>query len=60
MTDVECMTVMDTEYFSTGETALCSLRDGFTCRNADNAPVTCSDYKIRYQCTCARQYTQTH
>ncbi|XP_076449144.1 uncharacterized protein LOC143285632 [Babylonia areolata] len=31
---------------------LCSLRDGFVCRNDAVAPATCNDYKIRYFCQC--------
>ncbi|KAK7109139.1 mucin-5B-like [Littorina saxatilis] len=53
ITDVQCMTVSDIEYFSTGETATCTAQNGMTCLNADNDPAQCSDYKIKYQCTCA-------
>ena len=49
---MECMTVSDIEYFSSGESATCMPETGLTCLNADNSPVQCSDYKIRYLCHC--------
>ena len=48
----DCQTVDGIEYFSSGEILTCSAQGGLQCSNADNFPNPCSDYKIRYQCTC--------
>lgn len=41
-------------YESSGEiVGYCDKDRGFICRNADNFPITCSDYKIRYFCNCS-------
>ncbi|VDI58130.1 Hypothetical predicted protein [Mytilus galloprovincialis] len=39
-------------HYSTGEVMKCTPIDGVVCNNADNFPMTCTNYKIRYQCTC--------
>jgi hypothetical protein len=52
ITHVDCMTVDNIEYFSSGEILTCDANNGLVCNNGDNFPVPCSDYKIRYQCQC--------
>jgi hypothetical protein len=54
ITNVDCMTVDNIEYFSSGEVLTCTANGGLQCSNADNFPVPCSDYKIRYECTCGK------
>ncbi|XP_052248669.1 mucin-5AC-like isoform X9 [Dreissena polymorpha] len=49
---IDCRTVDDIPSYSTGEMISCTINHGLECRNDDNAPVTCSDYKIRYSCEC--------
>ncbi|XP_021374153.1 mucin-5AC-like [Mizuhopecten yessoensis] len=39
---------------SSGEIIKCSVTDGLVCNNADNFPVPCTDYKIRYRCDVCR------
>jgi hypothetical protein len=56
ITNVDCMTVDNIEYFSSGEVLTCTVNGGLQCSNADNFPVPCSDYKIRYQCGCAGKF----
>ena len=51
---IECLTDTDLPItsISSGEQVTCDVSDGFACRNEDNAPIPCSDYKIRYFCKC--------
>ncbi|XP_048245023.1 mucin-5AC-like isoform X2 [Haliotis rufescens] len=57
LTKIECMTVDGIEYYSSGEVMQCTMAGGFTCNNADNFPMPCSDYKIRYFCDCTTPVT---
>ena len=57
LTGIECITVDGISSYSTGEIMTCSLETGSVCLTADNAPIPCSDYKIRYFCTCAGKNT---
>ncbi|KAK3108253.1 hypothetical protein FSP39_004202 [Pinctada imbricata] len=50
---INCTTIDGTPSYSTGEIATCYPDSGFTCNNADNFPIPCSDYKISYFCQCA-------
>ena len=59
ITKVDCQTVDGIEYFSSGEILTCTTDGGLQCNNADNFPIPCSDYKIRYECTCPRKSLQT-
>ncbi|XP_025095657.1 mucin-5AC-like [Pomacea canaliculata] len=52
VTQVDCRTTEDIEYFSSGEMLTCTVDGGLVCNNADNDPIPCSDYKIRYECSC--------
>lgn len=53
MTRVECYAEAgDIPSYSSGEVLTCDAATGLTCNNADNFPVTCTDYKIRYYCQC--------
>ena len=53
LTRVECHVVDgDIPSYSSGEVAECSVERGFTCNNADNFPIPCSDYKARFYCEC--------
>jgi hypothetical protein len=52
VSSIECVTEDGIPSYSSGEITSCDLSDGFACRNAENAPVPCSDYKIRYFCKC--------
>ena len=52
ITNIECQTVDGIEYFSSGEIVTCTVDQGFSCNNDDNFPIPCSDYQIRYECTC--------
>ncbi|XP_071181496.1 uncharacterized protein [Mytilus edulis] len=50
---VECWsTDIGVFHYSTGEVMKCTPIDGVVCNNADNYPITCTNYKIRYQCYC--------
>ena len=49
---IECVTTSGIASYSTGEIALCTIEGGSVCLTADNAPIPCSDYKIRYFCEC--------
>ncbi|KAH3721629.1 hypothetical protein DPMN_064565, partial [Dreissena polymorpha] len=52
ITAVECQTVDGIASYSTGEVAQCTMEGGSVCLNGDNDPIPCSDYQIRYYCTC--------
>lgn len=53
MDKIECVTVDgDIPSYSSGEMLTCYPDSGLVCRNADNFPVDCQDYKIRYHCQC--------
>ena len=49
---IECETTTGIASYSTGEIAMCTIEGGSVCLNADNTPIPCSDYKIRYYCEC--------
>lgn len=52
ITQIECVTTTGIQSYSTGEIAMCTIEGGSVCLNDDNAPLKCSDYKIRYFCKC--------
>lgn len=52
ITAIECVTTNGISSESAGEIMQCTLEGGSVCLNADNAPIPCSDYKIRYFCKC--------
>ena len=45
---------------STGEIIQCTIEGGLVCLNDDNAPIPCSDYKVRYQCTCDGKFSMRY
>ncbi|WAR09835.1 CRAM-like protein [Mya arenaria] len=49
---IECVTTDGIASYSSGEIMTCTLLNGFSCNSQDNAPIQCSDYKIRYFCQC--------
>ena len=53
---IECETTTGIASYSTGEIAMCTIEGGSVCLNADNTPMPCSDYKIRYYCECNGMY----
>ena len=53
---IECETTTGIASYSTGEIAMCTIEGGSVCLNADNYPMPCSDYKIRYLCECNGMY----
>ncbi|XP_067650638.1 mucin-5AC-like [Haliotis asinina] len=57
LTKIECMTVDGIEYYSSGEVMQCTMAGGSSCSNADNFPMPCSDYQIRYFCECTTPVT---
>ena len=56
VSSIECVTSDGIASYSTGEMMECSVERGLVCLNADNDPIPCSDYKIRYFCECASMY----
>ncbi|XP_033761396.1 mucin-5AC-like [Pecten maximus] len=57
---IECYTsdeINPIPFYSTGEVVTCNLASGLTCLNAENAPIPCNDYKIRYYCECSPHVT---
>ncbi|KAK7483904.1 hypothetical protein BaRGS_00024788, partial [Batillaria attramentaria] len=50
--DVDCETVSDVPHYLSGQKVTCDVADGLTCKNSDNFPNGCSDFKIRYHCQC--------
>ena len=52
ITQVDCQTVDGIEHFSSGEILTCTTDGGLQCNNADNFPIPCSNYRIKYECTC--------
>ncbi|KAH3721619.1 hypothetical protein DPMN_064555 [Dreissena polymorpha] len=52
ITAVECQTVDGIASYSAGEVTQCTMEGGSVCLNGDNDPIPCSDYQIRYYCTC--------
>ncbi|XP_076461744.1 uncharacterized protein LOC143294198 [Babylonia areolata] len=52
ITQVDCQTADGIEYYSSGEILTCTTDGGLQCNNADNFPIPCSDYKIKYLCSC--------
>ena len=58
VTKIECAVNSENHipYYSSGELVrYCDKEKGIMCSNADNYPVTCSDYKVRYYCECSNQ-----
>ncbi|WAR09825.1 MFGM-like protein [Mya arenaria] len=49
---IECMTIDNIASYSSGEILECSMENGLICEDAVNAPIPCSDYKVRYHCEC--------
>ncbi|WAQ93448.1 EDIL3-like protein [Mya arenaria] len=45
---IECMTSDGTASYSSGEIMQCTIEGGAVCLTTDNAPMPCSDFKIRY------------
>ena len=56
ITQVDCQTVDGIEHFSSGEILTCTTDGGLQCNNADNFPIPCSDYRIKYECTCPGEH----
>lgn len=53
ITRIECETTDGIPHYSVGaKGSTCDILSGFTCRNADNYPVPCEDFKVRYFCDC--------
>ncbi|XP_048245056.1 mucin-19-like isoform X7 [Haliotis rufescens] len=50
---VECETVDKIPSYSTGEIVQCTVEKGLVCKDGDNAPIPCSDYRVRYHCDCS-------
>lgn len=57
ITSIECTTVTGIASYSSGEVMECTMEGGAVCRNADNYPMNCNDYKIRYYCQCEGKWT---
>ena len=57
ITDIECETMDGVGYFSSGERLTCDVDNGLICKNEDNFPIECNDYRVRYRCEC--EGTQT-
>ena len=53
---VECQTVDGIPSYSSGEILTCTADTGLRCSNDDNFPIPCSDYKIRYNCSCPSKF----
>lgn len=59
VTRIECETTQGIPHFSVGaKGTTCDIYSGFTCRNSENYPVPCEDFKVRYYCDCARKFIQ--
>ena len=58
VTSIECVTESGIASYSSGEKLTCDLNDGLSCRNSDNAPIPCSDYKVRYYCQCQGEFSE--
>lgn len=57
ITRIECETTSGIPQFSAGFIgSTCDIPTGLTCKNADNYPIPCEDFKIRYYCECVRKY----
>ncbi|XP_053373702.1 uncharacterized protein LOC123531111 isoform X2 [Mercenaria mercenaria] len=52
VTSIECVTQSGIHYYSSGDITDCTPESGSVCLTEYNFPVPCSDYKIRYLCTC--------
>ena len=51
LTKIDCFsTDLDVTYQSTGDNLVCNLQQGLVCKNKDNDPIQCQDYKVRYYC----------
>lgn len=57
ITRIECETTSGIPFYSAGAVGTtCDITSGFTCRNDENYPIPCEDYKVRYFCECERKY----
>ena len=56
ITAVECETSTGIASYSTGAIQQCTKEKGLICNNADNFPVGCDDYQIRYYCVCSGKF----
>ena len=56
ISQVECQTADGIPSYSSGEILTCTTDGGLVCSNADNFPIPCSDYQIKYECTCPGQF----
>ena len=56
ISQVECQTADGIPSYSSGEILTCTTDGGLVCSNADNFPIPCTDYQIKYQCTCPGQF----
>ncbi|KAK3611483.1 hypothetical protein CHS0354_039095 [Potamilus streckersoni] len=57
ITRIECETVAGIPVYSSGSVGTtCNVNSGFTCKNSDNFPVPCEDFRVRYYCDCARKF----
>ena len=52
--EIECETIDGIGYFSSGEQLVCDVEQGLICKNEDNSPIDCSDYRVRYRCECSQ------
>ena len=57
LVEIDCQTVDGIPIYSSGEIATCELSSGMICNNADNFPIPCSDYQVRYRCECLESPT---
>ena len=56
ITRIECETTSGIPQFSAGFIgSTCDIQSGLTCKNADNNPIPCEDFKVRYFCECIRK-----
>ena len=57
ITRIECETTGGIPFYSAGAMGTtCDIKDGFICKNSENYPVPCEDYKVRYYCECERKF----
>ena len=58
ITRIECETTSGIPQFSAGFIgSTCEIPTGLTCKNADNYPIACEDFKVRYYCECVRKFS---
>ena len=54
ITRIECETTTGIPQYSAGSIGTtCDILSGLTCKNQDNYPIPCEDFKVRYYCQCA-------